>query len=500
MKKPMKVRGLLLTFCAVGVLAAANQGWADSTITNCAQVTATTEADTDSQPNSVASQADLLAAFTGGTLQDDESCAPLTLESIYDFGDAPDTYGTTMSKNGAQHEIIPGLMLGATVDDEADGQNSTNADADGTDEDGVNISTLTDGQAVTLQVTATNSLGQDAYVGCWIDYDHNGTFDAGEYGGATVPAGSNAATINVNMPAVPADASTAMPDGTYARCRLSTDTMDASKATGVMSNGEVEDYKVTFTAAPVFDLALLKRLATGQPATAKPGEDVVFTIEVLNQGTMDATDIAVTDYIPTGLVLNDAAWTDNGDGTASLKAPIAALAAGASTTVNITFTVDANATAGSISNAAEISSAKDGTGAAVTDKDSTPDSNPGNETAIVDDVVDGTGGDEDDHDIAPLTIVVDPKVDIELAKTVTDTNGAAVTTVRHGAEVVYVLTVTNKGPDGATGIVVKDQLPATLLYKSDDASGNYDSATGAWTVGDLANGESKVLKITATVK
>ncbi|MEB4593382.1 DUF11 domain-containing protein [Candidatus Thiothrix sp. Deng01] len=500
MKTTTNVKALLLTFCAVGVLTAANQTWADSTVTNCAQVTATTETDVDSQPNSVASQAALLAAFTGGTLQDDESCAPLTVQSIFDFGDAPDSYGTKLAGNGAQHEIIPGLMLGATVDDEADGQSGVNADGDGTDEDGVTVPTLTDGQAVTLQITATNTLAQDAHVGCWIDYDHNGTFDTAEYGGATVPAGSNAASISVTMPSAPADASTVMPDGTYARCRLSTDTMDASKAVGLMSNGEIEDYKVTFTAAPVFDLALNKRLATGQATTAKPDEAVVFTIEVINQGTVDATDVAVTDYIPTGLVLNDAAWTDNGNGTATLKTPIATLAAGTSTTVNIAFKVATDAVKGEISNAAEISSAKDGTGAAATDKDSTPDNNPGNETGIVDDVLDNSGNDEDDHDIAKMTIMVDPKVDIELVKTVTDSAGAPVTAVRRGADVVYVLTATNKGPDAATGVVVKDQLPAGLTYKSDDSAGGYDSATGAWTVGDMGNGESKVLKITATVK
>ncbi len=501
MIKANNVKALLLTFCAVGVLTAANQTWADSTISNCAQVTATTETDTDSQPNSVASQADLLAAFTGSTLQDDESCAPLMIESIYDFGDAPDTYGTTIAGTGAQHEIIPGLLMGASVDEEADGQPGAGADADGTDEDGVSgLTSLQDGQAVKLQVTATNELGQDAYVGCWIDYDHSGTFDAGEYGGAIVPVGSTDAAISVTMPAVPADASTTMTDGTYARCRLSTDTMDASKATGLMTDGEVEDYKVSFTATPEFDLALVKRLADGQSGSVKPGDTVVFTIEVMNQGTIDATDIVLTDYIPSGLTLNDTAWTDNGNGTATLTTPMTSLAAGASTTVNVTFTVATDATAGDINNAAEITSAKDDKGADVTDIDSTPDNDPVNEKGVTDDVVDNSNGDEDDHDIALLTITVDPKVDIELVKTVTDTKGDPITTVRRGTDVVYVLTATNKGPDNATGVVVKDQLPAGLEYKSDDSASAYNSATGAWTVGDLANGESKVLKITATIK
>lgn len=93
-----------------------------------------------------------------------------------------------------------------------------------------------------------------------------------------------------------------------------------------------------------------------------------------------------------------------------------------------------------MTNTAEISSASWGT-----DVDSTPDANVGNEPKVVDDEVNGKGGteDEDDHDIAEITI--DPAVDIKLVKSIEDNTGAPVTTSRHGDEVVYVLTVTNEG-------------------------------------------------------
>lgn len=501
MKKMNSARALLLTFCAVGVLAAANQSWADTSITNCAQVSTAVEQDTDSTPGNKASQTELLAAFTdpaGSKLEDDEACAPLTIQSIFDFGDAPDTYGTT-GATAAKHEIVPGLKLGANVDEEADGQPDPTATLDGTDEDGVTMPALTDGQALTLQVSATNTSGKDATVGCWIDYDGNGTFDSGEYGGAVVPNNSTGASISVAMPGVPADASSKLPNGTYARCRLSTDTIDAAKATGALNDGEVEDYKVTIAAAPVFDLALLKRLSTGQATSVKAGDTVKFTIEVHNQGTIEAKDVVVSDYIPSGLTLADANWTAAGS-IATLNTPIASLAAGASTTVEISFTVDATATAGDLTNTAEISAAKDKDGNPATDADSTADTNVSNEKGIVDDVMDNTGGDEDDSDIAKITILVDPKTDVELVKTVADAQDQPLTTVRRGSTVVYTLQTTNKGPDAATGVVIKDQLPAGLTYISDDSAGKYDAASGLWTVGDVANGESKVLKITATVK
>lgn len=501
MKKMTNVKSLLLTCCAVGVLTAANQSWAAETIiTNCAQVSAQTEADTDSTPNNKATEAELLDAVTKATNEDDEACAALTITPVFDLGDAPDTYGTT-GATAAKHEIIPGLKLGTTVDDEADGQPNAAADGDGSDEDGYSVPVLTDGQVVTLKVTATNTTDKAATLGCWIDFDGSGTFEATEYSGAPVAIGSAGSIIDVVMPAAPADASTnaKTKDGTYARCRLSTDTIDGTKATGALVDGEVEDTKVTFASTPVFDLALVKRLAVDQATSVKAGDTVKFTIEITNQGNVDAKDVAVTDYIPTGLTLADANWTAVA-GVATLNTPIAAIAAGGKTTVDISFTVDAGATAGKLENTAEISGATDKDGQPVTDTDSTPDTNPSNEPVITNDAIDGTGGDEDDHDIAEITITVDPKVDIELTKVVADANGATITTARRGDTVIYTLQATNKGPDAATAVTVKDQLPAGLTYVSDDSTGKYDTTSGMWTVGDMANGESKLLKITATVK
>ena len=52
----------------------------------------------------------------------------------------------------------------------------------------------------------------------------------------------------------------------------------------------------------VFDLALTKDVnATATPPPYAPGSTVQFTIEVFNQGTLDAYDIDVADYVPTGL-------------------------------------------------------------------------------------------------------------------------------------------------------------------------------------------------------
>lgn len=150
----------------------------------------------------------------------------------------------------------------------------------------------------------------------------------------------------------------------------------------------------------VFDLALRKQLSVGQAATLTPGSTVTFTITVFNQGTLNATNIQVTDYVPSGLTLKDPNWTLVGS-QATLKTPIATLAAGESTTRTITFTINANASA-SITNLAEISSASGGT-----DVDSNGDTNPSNDKNTKNDEIgeDGkNGGDEDDSDYEIITI------------------------------------------------------------------------------------------------
>ncbi|WP_460956908.1 hypothetical protein, partial [Spirosoma litoris] len=151
-----------------------------------------------------------------------------------------------------------------------------------------------------------------------------------------------------------------------------------------------------------FDLALTKKLSSGQSATVVAGGQVTFTVTVINQGGVDATNVQVTDYIPAGLTLNDANWTAS-NGKATLNALIASLPAGQSTTRNITFTVS-NSFVGSLTNTAEISSASGGT-----DKDSTPDDNPDNDGTPVNDDTSGDhknnpSQDEDDSDIEVITV------------------------------------------------------------------------------------------------
>ncbi len=155
-----------------------------------------------------------------------------------DYGDAPSPYPVTLEDDGARH-TIGNLLLGATVDGEANGVNSVAANSDGADEDGVvpAASPFTS-SGVTIrssyQITASAAGKLDA----WIDFNQDGDWtDAGEQilTNASVVAGSNLLAYNIPAGALAGD--------TFARFRLSS--AGALAPTGAAGDGEVEDYLQT---------------------------------------------------------------------------------------------------------------------------------------------------------------------------------------------------------------------------------------------------------------
>lgn len=210
---------------------------------------------------------------------------------------------------------------------------------------------------------------------------------------------------------------------------------------------------------PVFDLALRKTVSTSTPGPFAVGDTLTFDIEVFNQGTIDAVNVEVTDFIPDGLTLNDTDWTLSGN-QATIVVP--SIVAGQSVIVPITFTIDADA-AGTIVNFAEISEDNND------DCDSVADNTNGNQpgendgTQVNDDIGDGCnpGGDEDDSDLEPIVI---PGPSIAVDKTdnnPVDQDGVVRNdsqTIDSGESAVFEITVTNDGTEGLTNIVLSDPL------------------------------------------
>ena len=98
------------------------------------------------------------------------------------------------------------------------------------------------------------------------------------------------------------------------------------------------------------------------------------------------------------------------------------------------------------------------------------------------------------NNTATAVTTLNRDADVEVTKTV-PSSGVLV-----GDEILVTINALNHGPNPATGIEVTDSLPAGFDFVSASASqGAYDPATGAWSVGSLAVGETAQLVLTATV-
>ena len=175
--------------------------------------------------------------FTGSALGENFNFGNLPSR---DYGDAPDTYLTSVSAGGPSHGLDADVFLGSEVDRETDGIPSVDALGDDNsnidDEDGVLLlSPLGPGGTATLQITATNTSNSSAFLQGWIDFDGSGTFDSDEQIATNLALSTGTTSLQV---AVPADAAVG---STYARFRYSPTT--GLGPAGEADSGEVEDYQ-----------------------------------------------------------------------------------------------------------------------------------------------------------------------------------------------------------------------------------------------------------------
>ncbi|MBM4001093.1 MAG: DUF11 domain-containing protein [Planctomycetes bacterium] len=216
-----------------------------------------------------------------------------------------------------------------------------------------------------------------------------------------------------------------------------------------------------------FESADLSVAKTVDDATPDLGGTVVFTITVSNAGPDGATGVTLLDTPQSGLTYVSSAASQGSYDSGSRIWTVGSLANGSSATLAITMTVD---TLGAKVNSVEVDTANE------FDVDSTP----GNDDSL-----------EDDWD----SVAVTPR---QIDLSVTKTSSSSTPTV--GSNVAFQIGVANGGPDSATGVSVRDALPAGLTFVSGIASqGSYDNGTGVWTVGTLTNGGSATLQVIATV-
>jgi uncharacterized repeat protein (TIGR01451 family) len=200
---------------------------------------------------------------------------------------------------------------------------------------------------------------------------------------------------------------------------------------------------------------------TANQANYKVGDNVVYTVHVTNTGQSTATNVVVTDTLPTGLTY---VTSSNGGsyniGTRIITWTLGSLTINSQFNPTITATVNAGTQGQTIPNTASTHCTQ----------------KPNDVTS------------------QPVNIHVNNAV-LTVTKSTTQAN------YNVGDTAVYNIDVLNNGPDAATNVIVTDTLPAGITYLSSTLGGVYDlpTRTITWNLPNLANGAHFLPSFTATV-
>ncbi len=198
---------------------------------------------------------------------------------------------------------------------------------------------------------------------------------------------------------------------------------------------------------PAADIQVTKTGPTANPINGQPFD---YTITVKNNGPDEARNVVVTDDLPFALDFNAADSTPGCDlddispDPNDVRCTLATLASGATKT----FTIN------------------------VTPNRTGPVSNTASGTSETDDPVPGNGTSD------PVSTTVNPAADLSIQKAASDDE------VNVGEDFTYSFTITNNGPDDATGATVTDVLPTKITYL-DSTDCSYAEATRTVTCGPV---------------
>ena len=133
------------------------------------------------------------------------------------------------------------------------------------------------------------------------------------------------------------------------------------------------------------EMCIRDRLDPNQALPVTIGDLITYNITVYNQGTLDAFNIEVVDYLPTGFILADNNWSSGTNPAEAYNTFAGPLAPGDSTVIPLTLQITADAIGGDTQNFAEISEADDDTDPTndpPNDSDSEPDNDMNNDCLL----------------------------------------------------------------------------------------------------------------------
>mgnify|MGYP000539146122 CR=1 FL=1 len=212
---------------------------------------------------------------------------------------------------------------------------------------------------------------------------------------------------------------------------------------------------------------------TVTPDSGNPGDTLTFTIDLINNGADDATNVAIENVVPSGFtvvnIANGGTQTGNIISWNGLNIPNG-------TNIALSFEVTINVptnTSGEYFNTVQVTAVDQ------LDPDSTPNNDDGDQS-------------EDDEDNAEIVLI---PADLSLTKTL---NAASNQTPNAGDTVTFELTLTNEGPGIATNVTVEDILPTGFTLGTINNGGTVSGSTISWTIPTLAVG-SEIITYQATL-
>ena len=253
------------------------------------------------------------------------------------------------------------------------------------------------------------------------------------------------------------------PDPLVAQVRAA-DQPDADSAPANDDPNE-DDQDSQSVAVGYADLALDVDADDASPAA---GQQVTLTVDLTNEGTLDATGVVANAAIPAGYTLVSATPSQGTYDPGSGVWTVGTVATGGTPRLTLVATASA--------------------GEAVFQGEVTAQNEPDADSAPA-----NSDDSEDDQDSVTLT-----GRPIDLSLTVAASDPAP----DFGDAVTFSVTLTNDGPATATGAQVLAPLPAgyAFVLAGPESAGEYDPDTGIWTPGPLAAGESITIDVVATAQ
>jgi uncharacterized repeat protein (TIGR01451 family) len=390
--------------------------------------------------------------FTGqtGTLTftPNDTTETITVSTVEDAVDEDDETFTVTLSGAAGASIGDGTAAGTILDDDASPQLSVDDDS------------VTEGDAGTVAATFTVSLsaasGRTVTVAADVQ-DGTATIADDDYQDAsetvTLAPGQLATTFTVLVNGDVIDEPDETFDVVLSNPTNATIAAGGSPATGTILNDD---------AGGAVDLQIFK---TDSPDPVATGGTLTYDVSVFSSDPDNATDVVVTDDLPTGLTLVSA--TPSAGGTCNSADPVVCTwpvfeGFGFET---VEIVASAPGTPTTLTNTATVTS-------------DTPDPVPTNNSATVD------------------TDVVSASADLSVSKS------DQFDPVAVGDELAYSIVVSNSGPTAATGVTVTDTLPAgTTFLSATPTQGTCGQAAGVVTcdLGTMSafSGEFIDLRVTA---